>query len=542
MFFGKSYWKTQEQGIQREWLLTNGIGGFSCGSIIGMNARRYHGLLIASLMPPVERYLILSAISESIHFGRGNDVPKTGEESDLSQEYNQVYYLHAFRTHNFKAHGEYHLESFYYDTVPTFSYRIGSMIIEKSICLRRGMNQVVVVYRIKNQKRRAVVRLTPLVNYRNYHHLSSHSYMTFSTRAAGSKMEITPYDEKRRIFIECSEGKAVIQDKCFFYNMDYPYEHERGLNGTEDHYIPGYFEIGLMPAEEKCITFVCSVDVPIDTLDGEALIRQEAERQKSLMQYQDPGRFQHKAGSEKPDPFLQRLLLAADDFIVYRKSTDSKTIIAGYPWFTDWGRDTMIALPGLTLATKRFEDARNILYTFARYEKYGLIPNVFPDGDGDPAYNTVDAPLWYFDAVYKYIQYTDDIRFVKEQLFDVLERIIHGYIKGTLYQIKMDKDYLIQAGNEDTQLTWMDAKAGNWVVTPRHGKAVEINALWYNALMVMGYYTDLNSPFYLVIVYRSGNDYSRVAASFIEQGLAAVLQSVCTASLKWPEPPAAFEA
>ncbi len=160
-------------------------------------------------------------------------------------------------------------------------------------------------------------------------------------------------------------------------------------------------------------------------------------------------------------------------------------------WFSDWGRDTMIAMPGLTLATGRYEDARDILITFARYEKDGLIPNVFPDGEGEPAYNTVDAALWYFEAVYSYYQYTKDLQFIREHLKPVMENILLGYQNGTAFEIKMQKDALIAAGNEDTQLTWMDAKAGSWVVTPRHGKAVEINALWYNALRVMAEISEL---------------------------------------------------
>lgn len=505
MFFGKSYWRSQEQGIQREWLLTNGIGGFSSGTIIGMNARRYHGLLVASLMPPTERYLILSGISESVTISGGDE-----------------YYLHSFQTPDFQAHGEHHLEAFQHGVVPIYHYRIGSVNITKTICLRYGMNQVAVVYRIKNHPRRMVFRLTPLVNYRNYHYLSTHQNMTFSVKLAGNQMEIVPYDKNRLILLGCSEGKAIVQNRCFFYNMDYPYEHERGLNATEDHYIPGYYEIELQPGEEKVITVVCSVDDSIESLDGEALIAREVMRQKALLalsadgeqasnkalsdlsadEYssihhapsadlrieqstiQSKGKFDGRTVA-RTDSFLQQLILAADKFIVYRKSTNSKTVIAGYPWFTDWGRDTMIALPGLTLPTKRFEDARDILYTFALYEKDGLIPNVFPDGAGEPAYNTVDAALWYFEAVWQYLQYTKDWPFVKDQLRPILERIIQGYKRGTLFQIQMDKDSLIQAGNENTQLTWMDAKAGSWVVTPRHGKAVEINALWYNALMVM---------------------------------------------------------
>jgi len=455
MLFGKSYWTTPEQGIRKEWLLSNGIGGFSCGTIIGMNSRRYHGLLIASLKPPVERYLVLSSISEMVLVN------------------NEEIYLHSFKTPNFTAHGEYFLETFRYEEIPEYHYRIGSMRIEKKVCLRYGKNQVAVVYSVKDPEK-CRIRLTPLVNFRNYHNLSQSKFMDFSTEITGKTMNITPYNMDRKIVIACSDGRAV-KNPCFFYNMDYAYEHERGLYGTEDHYIPGYYEIEINEGEEKTFTFICSFDEPIDLTDGNTIIDEEIIRQQALI------------SEFKNDAFLGKLVLAADKFIVRRESTNSKSIIAGYPWFTDWGRDTMIALTGLTLSTKRYKDARDILYTFAKYEKDGLIPNVFPDGDNEPVYNTVDAALWFFQAVYKYIMYTGDIDFVKNELLAVLERIINAYRQGTAFEIKMDKDFLVSAGNEYTQLTWMDAKVGDWVVTPRHGKAVEINALWYNAVMVMSH-------------------------------------------------------
>lgn len=455
MQFGKSYWTTTEQGIRKEWLLTNGIGGFSCGTIIGMNARRYHGLLIASLVPPVERCLVLSSVSEMISIN------------------NEEHYLHSFMTPNYTAHGEYYLEFFSFDWIPQFHYRIGSTRIEKKICMRYGKNQVAVVYSIKSPVN-CTVQLTPLINFRNYHDLSQSVNLNFSTEFTGRTIYVTPHGSDKKIIVTCSDGKAV-ENRCFFYNMDYRYEHERGLYGTEDHFIPGYFEITVNEGEEKTVTLVCSFNEPIDITDGEIIIKEEIKRQKALLSRSDG------------DEFLNRLLLAADNFIVERKSTGSKTVIAGYPWFTDWGRDTMIALTGLTLVTGRYSDARDILYTFAKYEKNGLLPNVFPDGNSEPAYNTVDAALWFFQAVYKYIRYTGDMEFVKHEILPVLQRIFDAYSSGTLFDIKMDRDFLISAGNEKTQLTWMDAKVGNWVVTPRHGKAVEINAMWYNAVMILAY-------------------------------------------------------
>ena len=185
------------------------------------------------------------------------------------------------------------------------------------------------------------------------------------------------------------------------------------------------------------------------------------------------------------DDFHRALVRSADHFIVHRSSTGSRTILAGYPWFTDWGRDAMISLPGLALSTGRYEDAADILVTYSRYVRHGLVPNMFPDAGGEPGYNTVDAALWYFEAISKYLEKTGDIDLIKSRLYSSMQQIIDSYINGTLHDIRMDEDMLITAGNENTQLTWMDAKAGDTVFTPRHGKAVEINALWYNALKVM---------------------------------------------------------
>ncbi len=455
MIYGKSYWKTFEQGIQREWLMTNGIGGFSCSSIIGANSRRYHGLLTASLNPPVERFLALSNINESILID------------------NEEVHLYSFKTPDFTANGQYHLENFQYDYIPEFNYRVGSMDIKKRICLIYGKNQVAIVYTINNA-RNSILRLTPLVNFRDYHHLSHYKSMNFLPSYSGRKMCVTPHNMKEKILLECSEG-TVVEQPCYFFNMDYDYERERGMDSTEDHYIPGSYDIELLDGEHKTITMVCSLNESINSLNGEAIINQEIQRQNEISQ------------NAKGGMFLKALSLAGDKFIVQRKSTNSKTIIAGYPWFTDWGRDTMIAFTGLTLSTNRLDDARDILYTFAQYEKYGLIPNVFPDGNNEPAYNTVDAALWFFEAVYKYVKYSDDWEFVEKEIISVLKRIINSYKEGTIFNIKMDNDFLISAGDENTQLTWMDAKVGDWVVTPRHGKAVEINALWYNAAMVMAY-------------------------------------------------------
>ncbi len=462
MEFGKSNWKTFDQGIQKEWLLTNGIGGFACSTIIGANTRRYHGLLVASLNPPVARHLILSKIDESIIVD------------------NEVHNIYSYQTPDFILKGYHHLESFSLEPLPMFVYRVKDVFIKKKISMIYGKNTVVVTYKITNGKSKLKFKLTPLVNFRDYHFNASSQYMNFSQEFKNSNLKIKPYNQSSNINIYCSEGKFIKEDHSFFFNMDYAVERERGLQSTEDHYIPGYYEVKVAEKEIKEITFIATIEGDIVERNGMALIKKEEDRINKLTN-----------GLNFKDEFMKKLVVSADNFIVHRNSTDAKTVIAGFPWFTDWGRDTMIALPGLTLATGRFEDAKEILFTFSKYVKYGLIPNVFPDIGEEPAYNTVDAPLWYFEAISKYLKYTNDYEFVKDSLYPSLKEIIDSFIEGTKYKIKMDDDYLISAGDEGTQLTWMDAKVGNWVVTPRHGKAVEINALWFNALKVMAYLSEM---------------------------------------------------
>jgi len=460
MEFGKAYWRTFEQGIQREWIVANGIGGFASSTIIGANSRRYHGLLTASLHPPVKRHLILSKLDESFEI------------------YGKKYDIFANQTPGYICTGYHHLQRFMMDPFPTYIYSLHDVTIEKKIFMIHGKNAVVVLYKLSNGNDKAVFRMTPVVNFRDYHGDASKNYMRFSKKAEKSSVEIKPYDMTMKIKIKASEGSFNGIEDGWFTNMEYAAENDRGLKAVEDHYIPGYFEVKLKPLETKIITVVASLD-EIDNINGLELLDHEQDRIKGLID---------TAGYSSD--FVNKLVVSADSFITYRKSTDSKTILAGYHWFTDWGRDTMIALPGLTLVTKRFEDAKDILYTFSKYVKNGLIPNMFPDEGQEPIYNTVDAPLWYFEAVYKYLQYTNDYEFVKEKLYPSLKEIIERFVSGTSFSIKMDSDGLITAGERGVQLTWMDAKVGDWVVTPRQGKAVEINALWYNALKVMEHLAD----------------------------------------------------
>jgi predicted glycogen debranching enzyme len=384
--------------------------------------------------------------------------------------------LSSFKTADgYVNNGYTNLQRVQYEYLPEFVYSYKDIFIKKKIAMKQGENTTVVQYEIRNGSQATVFKLTPLVNFRDHHHRNQSRYLKFSVQEGQKQVTIFPMGSGVQLQIGVSEGEFQRFDNCYFYNMLYTIEQERGLDNCEDHYIPGSFSIKLEPFETKVISFAATIEkCDIGKIDAAKVVKSEEKRYIQLL---DKKPYQNK--------LAKRLVLAADNFIVHRNSTRSKTIIAGYPWFTDWGRDTMIAFCGLTLVTGRFDDAKDILYTFSKYVKDGLLPNMFPDDGEQPAYNSVDAALWYFEAVNSYLSYTDDYSFVKEKIYGCLSEICKGFINGTNFDIKMTEDGLVTAGNQNTQLTWMDAKVGDWVVTPRHGKAVEINALWYNALMIM---------------------------------------------------------
>jgi glycogen debranching enzyme, archaeal type, putative len=393
----------------------------------------------------------------------------------------KAYNLYSFSTSEYEMQGFRHLQRVVIDPIPKFIFSIGDVRIEKTVCMVYGENTVVIEYRIFSGGSRVKLRLTPLVNFRDYHHESSKYHMRFKQFPYKDGTCITPYDLELCVKLFCEGIDFTPLSDSWFEGMYYHVENERGLDCKEDHYIPGYFDVYADIGQEKRVTFIATTEINRGYSDGQTLISKERNRFEELKK---------QTGYE--DEFADMLTIAADNFIVYRKSTDAKTIIAGYPWFTDWGRDTMISLCGLTLVTKRFKDAGEILHTFSIYIRYGLLPNMFPDEGQEPGYNSVDAALWYFEAINKYYIYTGNKEFVIEKLYNSMKDIIQSFMRGTLFNIGMDADYLIHAGTVDTQLTWMDAKVGAWVVTPRHGKAVEVNALWYNALCIMDRFSTLS--------------------------------------------------
>ncbi len=453
MKFGISNWNTFEKGIEKEYLLTNGLGGFCSSTVIGTNIRKYHGLLNASLVPPVKRMVLLSKIDEILSVG------------------DEEYKLCSNDFVGKREEGYRYLRSFSNTPLPKFIYGVKDILVEKELAMQYGENTVAIIYRIETGKEKTKMSFSPYTNFRDHHDTSKKESFKY----------YQSYDGQTLSLVEKTSGLTLkIISNCNYQEkeewslpMFYINERERDLDSIDFHFIPGKFEYDMESYKTYMVYFIATIEENSE-FDANALVQGEKNRRNELIK---------KAGYD--GEILKELVLASDQFIVRRSSTETKTIIAGYPWFTDWGRDTMIAYPGLTLVTKRFEDAKEILLTFTKYIKSGIIPNMFPDENIEPLYNTVDGTLWFFQAVYKYLQYTEDEETVIKHIYPHLKDIINHHIKGTLYDIYMDEDGLISAGGSGTQLTWMDVKVNGWVVTPRHGKAVEINALWYNALKIM---------------------------------------------------------
>lgn len=457
---GKGQMKTFQSAIEREWVITNGIGGYAGSSIIGAHTRKHHGMLIASLHPPVERYLILSKLNEFFQIGTKQISLKTNQRPGGQNEEGQVY-----------------LQRFLYDGLPSFVYSFSGVRFSKTISFEHGKNTVAIAYEIENGGEELEFTFVPLFNYRDHNERSERGDLKFDTSFQDQTIKLIPEKNKNiTIQLYTSEGQIAPNPELYDADMELQTEINTGMSCIENNFTPYQISVKVLPFEHKKISVIASIEDSYER-DAFLIIENSKKRLKSL---------ETQAGL--PDSFANSLVLAADQFIVDRASTGYKTVLAGLPWFTDWGRDTMIALQGLTLVTKRFEDAKGILKTFAKYVKKGLVPNMFPDEGLDPLYNTVDASLWYFYSVDQYLNYTgtpDDYAFIQNEIYPKLKEIIEYYQKGTDFSIHMEQDGLIHAGGGLDQVTWMDVRVGEWVVTPRHGKPVEINALWYNALKVM---------------------------------------------------------
>lgn len=463
-------WTTFKEGIKREWAVTNGIGGYAGSSMIGAHSRTHQGYLIASLHAPIERYLVFSKINETATVGT----------STVSFETSQ----HRASGKTVYTEGQKFLTSFIYDGSVHYTYEADNFSFEKHITLKRNANVCAVSYELASGDSDCTFTLTPLFNYREHSESSTPDTLRFDTFTEDRTFYLVPEKNKDiAIRFQTSEGTFSERETVYDIDMQLQIEVDLETDGLDCHYCPVDLSIAVPANTTKKVSILCSIgDVnerpaPVSATEAFSILEENARCHAELFE---------KAGYR--DSFANQLVLASNQFLTYRESTKMMTVLAGLPWFTDWGRDTMIAFTGLTLCTKRFKEAEEILLTFARYIRHGIVPNMFPDDNMPPLYNTVDASLWYFYAVYQYLHYNPAAEaeaFVKEQIFPHLKEIISAYEKGTDFSIYMEDDGLIHAGSGLDQITWMDVRVGDWVATPRHGKPVEINALWYNALRIM---------------------------------------------------------
>jgi predicted glycogen debranching enzyme len=460
-------------GHDAEWLVTNGLGGYASGTVLGPMTRRYHGLLIAALPAPLGRIVMLSGLIEEIHF-------PNGRIAEFSPGH------HRAET---KMTGSAPLVEFRLELgLPIWRYELDGLMLEKRISLPYRQNTVHITYRLLSRSDPIELRLRPLIQFREHEApVSSQPDAPYVLTVLEDKYEISAgILPPLRLFLS-GRGEFVVERKKI-ERIRYPLEEERGYEDVGDLWTPGSFHVSCSQGDE--ITLVASTESwevmkvlpPVDAWNF------ERERRGRLIASAHP-KARSAVGAE--------LVLAADQFVVipagrlpdatraYAAGDEMRTIIAGYHWFTDWGRDTMISLEGLTLLTNRFLEAGWILRNFANTIRKGLIPNLFPEGSREGLYHTADATLWFFHAIDRYVRATGD-RWTLRLLLPKLIDIVECHIRGTLFGIGVDpEDGLLRQGQEGYQLTWMDAKVGDWVVTPRRGKAVEINALWYNALRLL---------------------------------------------------------
>ena len=425
---GEEVCRRFDEIVRREWLETNGIGGYCSGTLSGIHTRRYHGLLMAATHPPAGRTLLLSKYEEKVRIG-------DREYSLSSNQYPGTVHPDGHR----------YLREFRLDPCPVFVYDLDGVTLTKRVWMTPGENTTTVEYSVDSG--RARLELRPLIAFRDYHSLTHRNDALDSNVFIGDgAVSVKPYPDLPALrFLH--NASLVARTGDWYLNFLYGVESERGLDDREDLFQPFLLEFEL--ARPARVAATCETN-PAD------------------------------AG---PKPHTDLWDRATDQFLVARG--ERETVIAGYHWFADWGRDTMIALPGLTLAAGRFGAARDILLEFASHVSEGMLPNRFPEAGEVPEYNTVDATLWFFEAIRAYAAASGDSEMVK-RLFPILEDIIEWHVRGTRYGIAMDPDDgLLRCGTESTQLTWMDVKIGDWAVTPRNGKPVEIQALWYNALRFM---------------------------------------------------------
>jgi predicted glycogen debranching enzyme len=460
------------EAAKLEYLETNGLGGWSSSSIAGSHTRRYHGLFVAAINPPADRTVLLSKLDETIVAGEN--------KYELSCNIYDGDIVHP--------NGSQYLESFTKDFFPEWIYYVNDIELKKTICMIHGENTVVINYEVLKAGSSFTLELLPLMASRGYHELGHASPRMHWDADFNNGVFHNQPDGINNVYISIP-GSSYQHTPRWFNNFKYTVEQYRGLDFIEDLFNHGVFSVQLNEGEE--LSIIISTENP-GARNANDLFKKELKRRKNLVK------------DQPKDETIQQLILAADQFIVKRfiPQSESKafpfggglegaSIIAGYHWFTDWGRDTMISLPGLTLSTGRFDDAKKIIAAFTQSVSMGMLPNRFQEKE-PPEYNNVDGTLWYFIAIYKYLQASGDTKFILNEILPVLKEIIDWHFKGTRYNIHVDDDGLLYAGEAGQQLTWMDARIGTWVVTPRMGKPVEIQALWYNVLKIFAELLSMN--------------------------------------------------
>ncbi len=451
--FNETICRDLNTSAKREWLETNGLGGFASSTISGINTRRYHGLLVAATKPPVGRMVLLSKVEETLIIN--------GRRHELSaNRYPGVVHPQGYQ----------YLKEFRQDPFPVFVYQVEDVELEKSVFLVHGENTTVVQYAVRGTgDAPCTLELRPLIAFRDYHNTThANEALNPACETGPGSLKFTPYAGLPPLFL-AHDDAAIRPTGDWYRSFEYDVERDRGLDFQEDLFNPCALVLDLNRNARPA--WIASTEAHSSST-ADSLRDREIKRRQALFE-----------SAPMDDPFVRSLVLAADQFIVQRGQ--ESTVIAGYHWFSDWGRDTMIALPGLALATNRPDVARSILLSFALHVDRGMLPNRFPDAGEAPEYNTVDATLWFFEAVRAFVEKTGDYEFIRKSLYPVLADIVSWHERGTRYGIRVDADGLLCAGEPGVQLTWMDAKIGDWVVTPRQGKPVEIQALWYNALRIM---------------------------------------------------------
>ena len=449
---------SREAALELEWLETNGLGGYASSSLLNCHTRKYHGLLVANLDSPPGRYVLLSKVEDSLSAGT--------EEIFLScHQYPGVFFPPEFP-----------LKAYIWDDYPRFIYALGNLQIRKSILMVSGENRVLIRYDVDSCPPGAVLRLRPFVAFRDFHALTrENDQLAAETREEKNGFSIKPYPDLPTLFIQSNSRNKFSFSPAWYRNFEYPAEERRGYGWREDLFCPGEMTI---PVKKGSTVIVTAALTPFTGQLKKIWSAEEEIRLGLVDACDDQGK---RLDAEEDQNNLSRLLFAGQQFLI-RTPSGRPGVIAGYHWFQDWGRDTLISLPGLTFCTGRPQEGIDILNAMASADREGLMPNYFADKGDEHAYNTVDTALWYFWAVQQMLKYTGKIEVIREKMWPAMKRIIQHYMEGTSYHIGMDSRGLLAAGDGYHALTWMDAIVHGRPVTPRNGMPVEINALWYNAL------------------------------------------------------------